>query len=301
MHYTNKYNLPEWWVNALKFDDYDKEGDYSITGLAQPVQMTILEELCDDDIYVDVSEMAYILGGRAIHMYLEHVEAKDTIRERRLKTVIRNRTVTGKIDDYRLWDERLSDIKAASKWVIKRWQDTGRVKEEWEGQDNGYSFLLKENGYNTKSQFIEAWLRDWSMMEAARDPSMPQCQIAIVPVPFWGEEATYDYLERRVYLHDTTPHRNLNLPHCTAEERWERLTEWKVKKAANKTAYRGGAHFETEKAAQTFLETKPIKDKPEIVKHLGESVRCEHWCRVKAWCCQYEIANSGGNDGFNGE
>lgn len=41
---TNIHNLPDAVVRALSYDDYDKVGDISVTGLLKPVQAASLEE-----------------------------------------------------------------------------------------------------------------------------------------------------------------------------------------------------------------------------------------------------------------
>ena len=72
MKYTNKHNIPDEVIRALKNDNYSKgDADISATGLLQPPQIRILNNEHEDEITTDVSDRIWILLGTSVHNILE--------------------------------------------------------------------------------------------------------------------------------------------------------------------------------------------------------------------------------------
>ena len=64
MKYTNKFNLPESIVNAVKRPSYSRgKSTISVTQLINSPQIVALREKHSDDIEVDVSDQVWALFG----------------------------------------------------------------------------------------------------------------------------------------------------------------------------------------------------------------------------------------------
>lgn len=84
---TNKFNLPEPIVEAVKADSYEVSGDISTTSLISPIQARILKKRHSRQIVEDVSEYVFALFGSAVHSILERSHIKE-IRKRAFLEVI---------------------------------------------------------------------------------------------------------------------------------------------------------------------------------------------------------------------
>lgn len=76
---TNKHNLPDTIVEAVKYDTHRVVGTISTTTLIDSPKIRFLKKMCDYE--VDVTEMLYALMGTALHHILERANM-DTERER---------------------------------------------------------------------------------------------------------------------------------------------------------------------------------------------------------------------------
>lgn len=73
---TNKHNLPETIVNALKYDTHTLAGDISVTTLLDAPQVRILK-MQATEIVEDVSDKIAALMGTALHGVLERANVKN--------------------------------------------------------------------------------------------------------------------------------------------------------------------------------------------------------------------------------
>ena len=276
MKLTNRMGLPDAIVSAVQNDGYTKEGaDFSVTGLLSPPRKAVLEAKHGDELTEDASDRIWSLMGQSIHTILERASGSAGIAERRLSAVRQGVTVSGGMDAYYPASGLLQDYKTTS--VYKLLGDG--VPREWEEQLNLYALLLRQNGDGIETLQVVAILRDWSKMEARRNPDYPQCQVATVPIPLWPAEKAERFLNDRITLHLQA---RVTLPLCTSEERWERPTKYAVMKKGGKRALKlheseASAKDHVSNASDLFVEKRP-----------GESIRCSAYCSVSSVCSQYQ-------------
>ena len=73
MRLTNKFNLPQTFLNVLDRPTYSKGGaNISATQLLNSPKIVALTKKYDDEIEQDASEMVWSIIGTAIHGVLEH-------------------------------------------------------------------------------------------------------------------------------------------------------------------------------------------------------------------------------------
>lgn len=273
---TNYYNLPESLVSALSANWHSQPDHISVTGLIQPPRIRQLMLRYEDQIEEDVSDKIWMLLGSAVHEVLERADTTTCLQEERLATEILGWTVTGKAD---LWEEPgvVSDYKITSVWA-----GINGVKPEWKAQTNIYGYLYRQAGFPVTDLRIVCIYRDWSKNRAKQGNGYPPCAAGVLPVLVWSDQYVVAYLEERIALHQKAQHLgDRDLPMCTAEERWERLTTYAVMKKGRKSAVRvldtqeEADQMVAEKGAGHWVEVRP-----------GESVRCSQYCVVQHFCKQ---------------
>jgi hypothetical protein len=269
MRITNRAGLPDAIVQAVKNDGYSRGGaDISVTQLIAPPRKVALEILHQENLEEDASERIWSIFGQAIHTILERAN-QVSIAERRLTTTVEGWTVSGGMD---LYDESgvLTDYKTTSVWSIK----TG-LKAEWEKQLNCYAVILRAHGHAVTELKIVCILRDWSKLEAARDPFYPQAQVVTMDVPLWPDHIAAQYMRERVILHQQA---RVSLPQCSPEDRWQKPTVWAVMKRGNKRAVK--LHFSEIEAQSHASADKAFY----VVERPGQETRCLHYCSVAKFC-----------------
>ena len=85
MKLTNKLNLPQPLVDAVKNDSYTKgeKADVSVTQLIGPMQQIFLKRKHWDELEEDVSDLIWALLGQTMHTILERADIS-AIKEKRL-------------------------------------------------------------------------------------------------------------------------------------------------------------------------------------------------------------------------
>lgn len=272
MNLTNRMNLPQAIVDAVRNDPYSRgSADLSVTQLIGPPRKTALEKQFESRIVEDASDRIWSLLGQSIHTILERANRLG-IAERRLSIQVEGWTISGGMDLYEE-DGVLVDYKTTSAWSMK-----GGVKDEWEKQLNVYAEILRQNGHPVKGLRVVGVLRDWSKMEAARSPDYPQMGVATLDVPLWQEDIARLYIRDRVILHQQS---RVSLPLCTPEERWEKPTVFALMKQGGKKAVK---LYDNESDARSHASTDPkllyVQARP------GESTRCKFYCSVSQFCSQ---------------
>jgi len=280
MKLTNKLNLPEPIVRAVKNDSYTKgDSDISVTELNDPPQIRVLKDKHENEITEDVSERIWSLCGQVIHGILERADETGDA-ERRLSVLVNGWKVSGGMDRFVLKDGLLQDYKFTSVYKVRG----NTIPEEWEKQLNVYGEILRQNNIDVKKLQIVAILRDWSKMGAQRelDPSIyPAHQVVLVDVPLWEEKKAKNYIEDRVRLHQKAAWGEV--PLCSKEERWAKDDVYAVMKKGLKRAHR---LCNTKEAAESMIAE--LGSAYSAVFREGESVRCESYCSVKSFCPQYK-------------
>lgn len=271
MRITNRLNLPQPLVDAVSNDPYSRgDSDISVTGLLSPPRKTALDAAHEAELEEDASDRIWSLLGQSIHTILERAD-KTGVAERRLSIQVAGWSVSGAVDRY--IDGVIQDYKCVTVWKFK----DDKVPQEYEEQLNCYAEILRQNGHPVHRLEIVGMLRDWSKLEALRDPNYPQTQVVVKQVQLWSSEIAALFLKERVTLHQQA---RVRLPLCSEKERWQKPTIWAVQKPEAKRATK---LFTTQGDAEFYLTTTSGLV---IVKRPGESTRCKAYCSALKFCSQ---------------
>ncbi len=291
MKLTNKYGLPQPVVTALTRSEYSRgESNRSITQIIDAPRVRILKQEHHDELTEDVSEKLWAVLGTGVHKMFENTADDSYITEERLFVEVDGWVISGAIDLQKIENDGaiISDYKTTSVWSVI----FGKV--EWEFQLNCYAALVrKSKGIKVKSLKVIAMMRDWKASEAEFKQDYPKAPILEIDIPMWSDEEQDAYLDGRVKLHQSAEFERLTgseLPECSDKERWVKEPTWAVIKKGNKKATKV---FDTPEDAHAFASEKGKEF--EVIFRAGESTRCAgNWCRVNAWCSQYQksIENS---------
>jgi hypothetical protein len=280
---TNKFNIPQTFVNVLERPTYSKgKAHLSVTQLINSPKIVALTQKFDEELEQDVSEMVWSIFGTAIHGVLEHGKDDNHIVEERLHATLDGWRISGAIDLQIKNDNGLAirDYKTTSAWAVMN------EKVEWEQQLNIYAWLVQTVKKAPVTDIgIVAIIRDWSRRDAAKNESYPQAPVKEIPIKLWAYEEQEAYIKHRISLHSACEfamETDDNLPDCTPDEMWERPTVWAVKKRGG---VRAKSLHEAEAEAQESLES--LGKDYEIEVRPGSRTRCESFCPVNTYCQQW--------------
>lgn len=290
MWITNKFGLPEAFLNFARKDRYDAgAADISVTTLIDAPRVKILKQQRKDEIEVDVVDMIWPLLGTAVHGILEGAEAKGNVtKEERLFMDVGGWVVSGQIDEQEEHEGKvfISDYKVTSVWSVIY----GKI--EWEYQLNCYAHLVrKTKGREIGGLRIVAVLRDWQRRDAETKEDYPKAPVVSVEIPVWPEEKIQAYMEERVHLHQDAQmmwDTRKAVVECSDAERWTKPTTWAVVKKGQKRAQKVCL---TEQEAKDWINsTSPTpRTQYEIQKRQGGRTRCEKYCSVSEFCTQWAM------------
>ena len=140
MKLTNKYNIPQTFMNVLERPTYSKgTANISVTQLLNSPKIVALTKKFDDELEQDVSDMVWSLVGSAMHNFLEHGKDENHVVEQRIHTEFDGFHITGAVD-LQIVDEDgidIRDYKFTSVWAAMN------EKPEWENQLNIYAWLVE--------------------------------------------------------------------------------------------------------------------------------------------------------------
>lgn len=186
MKITNKFNLPETFVNVLKRDPYTKgKAHLSVTQLINSPKVVAMTKKYDSLLEQDVSEMIWPLFGKAMHSILEDGKAENHIIEQRIHSEIEGWNISGAIDLQIVSNRGISirDYKTTGVWSVMN------EKAEWEYQLNCYAWLVeKVKKIPVVDLGITAILRDWKAREAEQKAGYPEAPVKDIPVVLWSME-----------------------------------------------------------------------------------------------------------------
>jgi hypothetical protein len=299
MEITNKYGLPQSFLDFARNDKYSKgQADISVTTLIDSPRVRLMREHFADLREVDVTDMIWPLFGTAVHHVLESSEPSDDIvLEERLFTKINGWILSGAVDHQKIDRNtvEITDYKVTSVWSVIH----GKI--DWERQLNVYAYLVQKNkGLRVSKLSICAVLRDWNKRDAANKPDYPQAPVVIVDIPMWDEKDRIDYIHKRIWLHqDAQVRYDLEIVEqdrfvpCADDERWKKEDSWAVKKKGNKRALRV---FDQEVLAEGYVNSHNSLGNDgtvlEIEHRPGEYTRCKgNYCGVADFCHQYRGDN----------
>ena len=197
---TNKYNLPQTFVNIMKRPTYSKgKANISATELLNSPRIVQLRKLHEDKIETDVSEMVWSIFGTAIHGVLEHGKDENHLIEERIHAVVDGWSISGAIDLQIINKDgtcTINDYKTTSAWAVMN------EKIEWEHQLNIYAWLVeKVKGVTVSNLEIVAIIRDWSRRDAAVKQGYPDAPIKVIPIQLWPFEDRQKFIEDRITEH----------------------------------------------------------------------------------------------------
>ena len=283
MKLTNKFNIPQTFINVLQRPTYSKgKANLSVTQLINSPKIVALSKKFEDELEQDVSEMVWSLFGSAVHQVLEHGRDENHIVEERLHSEMDGYKISGAIDLQILDDNgiQIRDYKTVSVWAVMN------DKIEWEQQLNIYAWLVeKVKGEPVSDLGIVAIIRDWSRRDAGVKEGYPEAPIKEIPIKLWTFEEREAFVSARVHAHaeaEFALETEGQIQPCTPEEMWEKPTLWAVKKSGG---VRAKSVHGTEEEATEALE-KAGKGY-EIEVRPGSRTRCETFCPVNHRCAQW--------------
>jgi len=290
MRITNKFNIPQTFINVLDRPQYDKGHCHlSATQLLNSPKIVALTNKFKDEIEQDASDMVWSIFGSAVHNILEHGRDENHIVEQRLHAEHDGWEISGAIDLQILNPDKtisIRDYKTTTAWGVMN------EKIEWEQQLNIYAWLVDKSSQEKVSDLgIVGIIRDWSRRDAANRENYPESPIKELPIRLWSMEERNAFISARIKLHsacDFALETDGELPECTPAEMWEKPTVWAVRKTGGKRAH--SLYDTPEKALGTLAE---LGDAYEIDVRPGERTRCENFCVVNSWCEQYRKYKEG--------
>ncbi len=283
MKLTNRFNIPQTFVNILHRPTYSKgKAHLSVTQLINSPKIVALTKKFDDEIEQDVSEMVWSIFGTAVHGVLEHGKDDNHRVEERLHAEVDGWKISGAID-LQIINEAgidIRDYKTTSAWAVMN------EKIEWEHQLNIYAWLVETvKKTPVTSVGIVAIIRDWNRRDAANREGYPEAPIKEIPIKLWPMEERLAFIRSRINEHSACEfamETDSDLPPCTPDEMWEKPTMWAVKKTGG---VRAKSVHESESEASAALE-KAGKGY-EIEVRPGSRTRCETFCPVNHRCQQW--------------
>jgi hypothetical protein len=284
MKLTNKFNLPETFVNVIRRPQYTRgDAQISVTELLSPTQLVQLRAKHGDSLESDVSEMIWSLFGTAVHNILEHGKGDNHIVEERLHTELNDWKISGAIDLQEVEEDGIivSDYKVTGVWSVMA------EKEEWVSQLNMYAWLVERcKGLPVKKIQIVAIVRDWQAREVDRKEGYPPSPVVVLDIDLWPFERREQYIKDRLDHHNEgffAAGTGTEYPECTPAEMWEKKTVYAIKK---KGAARAKNLYGDKEEAYGLLEE--LGDAFEVEVREGERTRCEKYCPVSPFCKQYK-------------
>ena len=284
MKLTNKFNIPQTFMNVLDRPTYSKgKAHLSVTQLLNSPKIVALTKKFEEEIEQDASDMVWSIFGSAVHNVLEHGKDENHIVEQRIHKEYEGWNISGAIDLQVVNPKGIDvkDYKTTTVWAVMN------EKFEWEVQLNIYAGLVEDvKRIPVTSVGIVAIIRDWNRRESTTREGYPEAPIKELPIRLWSKEERDAFIANRIALHSACEfaiETDGELPDCTSEEMWEKPTVWAVRKNGNKRAH---SLYETEELATAALAD--LGDNYEIEVRKGERTRCENFCPVNTWCTQYK-------------
>jgi hypothetical protein len=287
MKLTNKYNLPQTFVNVLNRPTYTKgKAHLSATEIINSPRIVQLKKIHWDNLEEDVADKVWAIFGTAIHAVLELGKDEHHIIEQRLHANVDGWDISGAIDLQRVEDDGIvvADYKTTGAWAVMN------EKSDWEQQLNIYAWLVeKVKKVPVKKVEIIAIIRDWNRRDAQTREGYPEAPIKVIDVPLWSFEKRESFIKERIHLHSNAlfaTETSEDLPECSPSEMWEKPAFWAVRKIGNK---RATAVFDTQDKADAKIEE--MGKGYEIEYRPGERTRCANFCQVRDFCGQWKEYN----------
>ena len=284
MKLTNKFNLPQTFVNVIQRPTYSRgDSEISVTEILSPPQLVQLRRRHAEDIEEDAADRVWSLFGSACHNILQHGKDENHIVEERLFTTFEGWRISGQIDLQEIQPDGtvvISDYKVTSAWAVQQ------EKTEWVDQLNLYAWLVETTkSVSVSGLQIVGIVRDWSRRDAANKEGYPQAPIVVLDIPLWDHETREQFVRTRLNLHNEANFAVVSgkMPECTSDEMWEKPTTYAVMKEGGKRAKKV---FMIKQQAEAFLAEQ--KGAHFIETREGGRTRCESFCQVASFCDQWK-------------
>lgn len=284
MKLTNKFNLPQTFVNVIQRPTYSRgDSEISVTEILSPPQLVQLRRRHAEDIEEDAADRVWSLFGSACHNILQHGADNNHIVEERLFTTFEGWRISGQIDLQEIQPDGtlvISDYKVTSAWAVQQ------EKTEWVDQLNLYAWLVEiTKSVPVSGLQIVGIVRDWSRRDAANKEGYPQAPIVVLDIPLWDHETREQFVRTRLNLHNEANFAAVSgqMPECTSDEMWEKPTTYAVMKEGGKRAKKV---FLIQQQAEAFLAEQ--KGAHFIETREGGRTRCESFCQVASFCDQWK-------------
>ena len=275
---TNKFNLPQAFVEMAQCEESFKDNEIRVTSLLNGHCEEELKRRFSTEITQDVSDMIWMLFGTAAHAVLENqAETATQFKEERLKMPISNSVLTGKSDLYDAKTKTITDYKTTSVWKI-----IYKDYENWEKQLMLYAMMWRYWGFPVEKCEIIAILKDHSKLKARLDPlGYPQLPVQKITFEVTDAkiEAIKEYAIKRVKEREAYKELGYEeIPMCTAEERYNTGEKYAVMANNRKKALR---------VLEDYAEAKKwMADNggDYINVRRSEDKKCNEYCTVKDFC-----------------
>ncbi|MDR0442141.1 MAG: DUF2188 domain-containing protein [Treponema sp.] len=279
MTITNKLNLPAGLVKAVSTERHNAAMCLSATTLLQGVKQIILTDRYWEQLEDDAADRIWAIWGSAVHSLLEN-EGEHDFTEQEMSYKVGDITVTGRIDNFNMKSNIISDYKTASVNKI-RFNDFS----EWYTQGMIYAWLLSKNKFPVnKCRFI-ALLKDHSKTDAMRDHRYPQNPVYVYEFPVTAGNLfkTGNFIRSKVSEYQKYfLMADDEIPPCSPNERWERPSKYAVMKEGRKNAVK---LFDDKKSAEE--RTAELGKGHFIEQRSGGSVKCQNYCLCCNFCNYY--------------
>jgi len=284
MKFTNKFNLPQTFVNVIHRPTYSKgKAHISATEIINSPRIVQLKKKYWNEIEQDASEMVWSLFGLAVHNILEHGKDDHHVVEERLHIEFEGWKISGAIDLQEIEPNgtvSISDYKVTGAWAVMN------QKDDWHRQLNIYAWLVESVKKMPVGKLqIIAIIRDWSARDAAAKEHYPQSPVATIDIPLWSFEEREAFMTKRILDHANAlfeMETDGELPECNGEDMWEKQTTYAVKKPDGVRAK--SVHNTLEEAQHALNQVKGYQ----IEVRQGERTRCKNYCEVSRFCTQYQ-------------
>lgn len=274
---TNKYNLPQAYVDAVKETHPIIEKHYSVTGLLNPIRELILKRRHYDEIEQDVSDMVWLLFGSAVHKIIEDADKTGYAEYKLEQEIIDGYILTGICDLYNEELFSVEDHKTASVTKILK-----NDFDDWKKQGLSYAWMFRKLGKYVGRLRFHTLLKDWSAKDYRNrgDKFYPPH-----PIWTWEYEVTEDdiiYIENYIKekfnkIIEAEKLSDDELPICSMEERWNSGDKYRVIKAGQKKALKV-----TSDKNEAFILARENNADVEVIK--GEDKKCKDYCLVCKFC-----------------
>jgi len=280
MKITNRYNLPEALVKAVKSkrEYYEfKENRIGATTLIDSPYRRMLTMQHYDEIEEDISSMLWAILGIAVHKVLDQFD-NTTVKELKIEhKYIYNNTEYTIVCIGDMWNpvnKRLTDWKITSKYSMDK------DKDEWTSQLNVNKYLFESIGLEVNSLEISAILRDFSKKDKIENKFPFVIPFVSREIKIIDKESVKLYIEERLKKHFVD-----DIQECTPEERWQVPNIWAVMKKGGSRAINGGLHY-NEIEANEHLNR--VGHDYFVQFRKGEDNRCVEYCSVNKFCDYYK-------------